>query len=55
MSLAWGGNGSSDETVIDKVRALRIRASYKGRGLNPVEGLIIHREGRVYMIITGLT
>jgi hypothetical protein len=54
LTLAWGGNGSPNETIIDHVRALYFRAPYKGSGLNPIEGLVAHRNGRVYMIMGGI-
>lgn len=55
LAEAWGGVVLKGETTLDGERALVIRSEHRGTGLQPVEGIAVFRNDRLYLIMGGVT
>lgn len=55
LAEMWGGEVLKGETTLDGERALVIRSEHRGTGLQPVEGIAVFRNDRLYLIMGGVT
>ncbi len=53
LAKDWGGAVVAEATTLDGAPAYRVRAESRGPGLKPVEGVVAHHAGRLYLIMGG--
>jgi hypothetical protein len=53
LAKQWGGAVVNEPTSLDGVPGYRVRVEKHGPGLKPVEGIVVHREGRTYLLMGG--
>ena len=53
LAKTWGGAVLAEPTTLDGIPAYRVRAEPRGPGLTPVEGVVAHHAGRLYLIMGG--
>lgn len=53
LAKQWGGAVLKEPAKLDGVAGYRVHAEARGPGLKPVEGVVVHREGRAYLIMAG--
>jgi hypothetical protein len=53
LAKQWGGTVVNEPTTLDGAPGYRVHAENRGPGLKPVEGIVVHREGRTYLLMGG--
>lgn len=53
LAKDWGGAVLAEATALDGEPAYRVRAAASGPGMKPVEGIVTHHAGRLYLIMGG--
>lgn len=53
LAKNWGGRVLDETTTLDGIEALRVRAEPKADRLQPVEGIVAFRKGRLYLLMGG--
>lgn len=55
LAVDWGGEVVDPNAQVDGVKAVSISSDYKGGQLQPVKGVIVFRDGKIYMIMGGVS
>jgi len=55
LAKQWGGRVLPETTTLDGVQAFQVRAKYRGKGLQPVEAVIAFHDGKVYLLMGGVS
>jgi hypothetical protein len=53
MAKDWGGVVVNEPTTLDGVPAFHVRVENRKQGMRPVEGIVVHRGGKAYMLMGG--
>lgn len=52
LAKQWGG-AVKEQVALDGVPGYLVAAENRGPGLKPVVGIVVHREGRAYLLMAG--
>jgi hypothetical protein len=54
LARDWGGRAAAEPAALDGVEGYRVRVEERKKpGMRPVEAIVVHRDGKAYMLMGG--